>query len=494
MRLDPQHATADDVRERAAIDRSVRYPVLFFFTSAAAWLFVATLLGFLSAVKLRVPTLWEGCEFITYGRLFPVHMNALLYGWAMQAGLGVMLWLTARLTRSECRNPVTLIAAGNVWNIAVALGVVAVWFGAGRSLPWLDFPGWVAPLLGLSYVLIVVWLFPMFHRARAGEIFVSELFLLGAAVWFPWIYFSANLVIGKGGSATMGAGANAWYMSNLMYFWFAPVALAATYYLIPKIAGRPIHSYVLARIGFWVLAVCAGWTGFQRFAGGPFPAWMPAVGGAAAIFALLAVLVTGWNFRETIKGREKLWEYSPSLRFTMFGALMFVIFAALNAFSSYFGVSKILQFSHFVVGLDTLAVYGFFSMTIFGAIYYIVPRLTGTEWPSGSLIRSHFWLSAYGIATVVVTMLVGGIAQGGAIQQWNLGFGRSVEIGNPWIVGRIVAWLLIAFSNLGFFYQLALMFLGRGRASDGPTLIHKKPGEAASAEAAAGLEPEGAGV
>ena len=92
--------TQEDLNERAAIDRSARYPVMFFFTSAAIWLLFATVTGFVSSLKLRYPELWDACPFMGYGRLFPVHYNALVYGWAMQAGIGVMLWLMARLTRS----------------------------------------------------------------------------------------------------------------------------------------------------------------------------------------------------------------------------------------------------------------------------------------------------------------------------------------------------------------------------------------------------------
>ncbi len=477
MSLDLNQATPEDIRERAAIDRSVRWPVLFFFTSAAAWLFVATLLGFFSGLKLRVPGLWDGCPFMSYGRLFPVHMIALVYGWAMQAGLGVMIWLMARLTRNELRNSTTIIVSGHLWNLGVALAVIAVWSGFGRSMPWLDFPAWIAPVLFISYLMITLWLVPMYRARRAGEVYISEMFLIGAAVWFPWIFATGNLLVGDKGSAVMSAGANGWYIANLIFFWFIPIGLASAYYLIPKIAGRPIYSYPLAKVGFWSLALLAGWTGFNRYLGGPFPAWIPAISGAATIFLLVAVLATAINFWKTVKGDEKvnLWEYSPTLRFTMFGALMFVVYGVLGAVSSFFTFSKVLQFSHFVIGLDTLAVYGVFSMMIFGAIYYIVPRVTGCEWPSGDLIRKHFWFSTYGIGTVVLTMLVGGFAQAGQMNQWDSSFILSVEVANGWVVGRTVAWALIAVSNLGFFYQLALMFIGRGRRTEGPTLIHPQP-------------------
>jgi cytochrome c oxidase cbb3-type subunit 1 len=155
--------------------------------------------------------------------------------------------------------------------------------------------------------------------------------------------------------------------------------------------------------------------------------------------------------------------------------------------SSTFVFGKNLQFSHFLVGIDTLAFYGFFSMTMFGAIYFIVPRITGSEWPSGERIRTHFWFSTYGILTMVVTMLVGGIAQGGNLAQWDQIFSASFVNSSAYVVGRALAWVLISFSNLLFLYQLGLMFLGKGRKTQGATLLHTEPGGAASSREVVGI-------
>ena len=479
--------TPEDMEERAAIDRSTRFPVMFFFTSAAAWLLVATLLGFVSSLKLRLPGLWDDYSFLGYGRLFPAHLNALVYGWGIQAGVGVLLWLMARLTRNRLNNQPGILVAGHLWNAGVTFAVLTVWFGYGNSLPLLDFPKWVWPFLGASYILIVAGVIPMFRKRRESLVYVSEMYLLGAALWFPWIFITANIIIGKGTAPVMASGVDAWYITNLIYFWMAPIALAVAYYIVPKISGRPIYSYPLAHASFWLLAFLAGWTGFSRFMGGPFPAWMPAVSGAAAIFILLAVLATVFNLMVTLKGCSKVWEYSPSLRFTVFGMLMLAVYAVLSALSSTYSFGRDLQFSHFLVGLDMLAIYGFFSMTLFGAIYFIVPRVAGAEWPSGKRIRSHFWFSTYGIITLIVTMLVGGIAQGGNLAQWNQDFSTSFVNSAAYVVGRALAWAMISFSNIFFLYQLTLMFIGRGRKSEGPTLIHVQVDEVESAKTAVGL-------
>lgn len=478
-------ASPQEMQERAAIDRSVRYPVMFFFTSAAAWLFAATILGMLAALKFRLPLLWDGVAALNFGRLFPAHMDALIYGWGMQAGLGIMIWLMARLSRVQIRNQVYIIVLGHVWNAGVSLGVLGVLFGFGRSHPWLDFPAPLWPMLGVTYILIVLTILVMFRVRRPGPVFVSEEYLIAAAVWFPWIYITANLIIGSQAAPVMSAGVNAWFMQNLIYFWFIPIAVAAAYYFVPKVLGRPIHSYPMAKFGFWVLAICAGWMGFQRFYGGPFPAWMQATGGAATIFALIAIAAIAANLFYTFKGKVTVIQYSPTLRFVFFGMTMLVAFGVLSALKSFMGIAKYLQFNLFEVGLDTLALYGVFSMTAFGAIYFIVPRTTGCEWPHGSWIRQHFWFSTYGILSVLIGMFAAGLGQGVSQEAWDTAFEVSVKVSKPWIVALLLGWVFIAYSNLGFFWQLALMFAGKGRRSEGPTLIHVAPGEAGSAEEAA---------
>ncbi|MEM7599932.1 MAG: cbb3-type cytochrome c oxidase subunit I [Verrucomicrobiota bacterium] len=477
--------TAEDMDERAEIDRAARWPVLFFLTSAAAWLLVASVLGFLSSLKLRVPDLVDEIGFLTYGRLFPMHLHALVYGWAMQAGFGVLLWMFSRLTRNPISQPITLIVIGHVWNAAVSLSLLSILAGYGRSIPLLDFPKWIGVVILLAYAATIVWVIPMFRARRDANIYVSEKYLIGAAVWFPWVFTAANIFVNRETSPVMGAGVAAWYVSNLIYFWMVPMTLGMAYYLVPKIAARPLHSASLANLSFWVLAFLAGWTGFSRFLGGPFPAWMTAVSAAATVFILLAIVAAVGNLILTLKGVPNLWNYSPTLRFGLSGLLMLPIFAVLAAISGTEFGARFLQFSHFVVGLDTLAVYGFFSMTLFGAIYFIVPRLTGCEWPSNNGIRTHFWWSVYGIITLVVTMLLGGIAQGTSLAQWDQAFSTSTDMSSGATIGRIIAWAFLTFANLRFLFQLGLMFIGKGRKTGGATMLHFEPGTATDSRAAA---------
>ena len=126
-------STTEDTQLRSEIDRSLRHPVMFFFTSGAAWLAASLVLGIIASIKTHNPGFLGECSFLQYGRTFPAHINALVYGWGVQAGLGVMIWLMARLSRQPSKNAGTLLVAGHIWNLAVLLGVGGILFGHGTG-------------------------------------------------------------------------------------------------------------------------------------------------------------------------------------------------------------------------------------------------------------------------------------------------------------------------------------------------------------------------
>jgi cytochrome c oxidase cbb3-type subunit I len=478
---DHQASNSDSLR-RAAIDRSVKQPVLFLFANAALWLLASTVLGLLASIKLVDPDFLDAdwLWFLNYGRLQPAHVNALVYGWALQAGLGVSIWLIARRSGIVMEKGAgTIITATIFWNIGVTLGLLGILFGSGTSLQWLEFPTYVWPLLLLAYFMIAWRLIAMYAQTNRGEGFqLASWYVLAALFCFPWIYLTANIILNVYAPITplgaMGAGINAWYVSTLILLVLTPIGLGACYYFIPKITDRPVHSYQLAQLGFWGLIILGGWTGMQKYMGGPLPAWMPAAGGLATLLLLVPAGVVGLNHHLTTEGKHALIETSPTLRFVFVGSFSFVIMSGVAALLGTFWTGADLQFTHAEYGYHILAIYGFFSMTMFGAIYYIVPRLAGCEWLSARLIRNHFWFSVYGITAMIVCMLVGGLAQGQSLNNpdnWNLPFIGSIINARGYLIGRSLAWVFILWSNTWFFIHLVLMVLGLGRRSVSPTLL-----------------------
>jgi cytochrome c oxidase cbb3-type subunit I len=472
----PAEPAAENLR-RAAIDRSVKGPVLFLFTNAAFWLMASALLGFLSAVKQLQPDFIANWEFLTFGRLRPAHLSALIYGWGIQAALGASLWLMARRTANELRSGQgALITLGVLWNVAVTIGIVGILAGYQTSIEWLEMPKGVWVGLAIILTLFAWRIVGMAARPQRTEGFtITTWYLLGAALWVVWIFWTViGLLGGDLSLGALGTGISSWYVHTMILMFFVPVGVGSAYYFIPKVTGQPIASAQLANIGFWMLAVLGGWAGFQRYLGGPLPGWMTSVGSLVGVLLLIPVGVVGVNHHLTTLGNHSQVKSSPTLLFTYFGSLFYPVSGLVLALISLTATGVTFQFTPAWYGYQIAAVYGFFSMAIFGAIYYIVPRLAGCEWLSTRFIRNHFWFSVYGIGTIVIASVVAGIAQGGSLNNaanWSQSFAKVFGNSYPYIVAQAFSWLFILFSNTLFLLHLVLMVLGLGRRSSQPTLL-----------------------
>jgi cytochrome c oxidase cbb3-type subunit 1 len=133
------------------------------------------------------------------------------------------------------------------------------------------------------------------------------------------------------------------------------------------------------------------------------------------------------------------------------------------------------RYLHFSVVSDAytqLGLYAFFSMIMFGAMYYIMPRLVGREWRYASLIKMHFWASAYGIGLTIFVLLAGGFVQGLDMDNPTLSFTETTQALLPYLRGRTVAALLLTIAHVIFAYHFVLMLLGLGRATTVPTFLN----------------------
>ncbi len=462
-----------DALLRAGIDRSLRHPVMFFLTSGAAWLAVSIVLGIMASAKVHSPEFMSGCSLLTYGRVFPAHINALIYGWGFQAAFAVIIWLMARLSRKECTAAGIILAAGHVWNLGVAMGVVGILTGFSTGMPWMEFPAFAWPVLLISYFAIVIWSFIQFRVQPEGHVYISQWYILAAMIWFPWIFITANTLLHcLPGHPLMASGINAWYKSALMFLFFTPVALGSAYYLAPKVTGRPVYSYSLAKLGFWSLAIIAPWAGMQKLTGAPIPYFMPYLGAAATVLLFIPAIASAINILRTMMSSPETLAASPALRFTAAGigglALLGFSGVLLNLPDS---TLPLTQFSLSGYGFEILALYGFFSFVMFGAVYFIVPRVTRREWLSRRLIKIHFLFSVYGIIAIVLFAILGGFEQGIGQEDWKQPWQSAADRAFPYAVGTTLAWCVILFANVFFFIHLALMWLRLGRRSSHPTLL-----------------------
>ena len=471
----PASAAAADIEqvERALIDASTRVPVLMFYASAIVWLLIGTFVAMFVSFKMHAPDWLSDVSFLTWGRMRPVHMNIMVYGWASMAGMGTAIWIMARLCRITLRHPLLLVAGAAFWNLGVLLGVVGILIGESTGYQWLEFPPYAAVVLFVAYTLIVSWAVLMFRFRHGDQIYITQWYLLGAFLWFPWVYAAAQLMLFVVPvQGVMQAAVGWWYANNLLFLWLGAIALGVAYYMIPKVIGRPVYSYHLATIGFWTYALFSSWTGMQRLVDGPFPAWMITASIAATILTIIPVATVGLNHHMTMQGYFPLMRYSPTLRFTVFGAMSYTVFSLVGVLVSLRSVARYVNFSQASVAYSHLGLYAFFTMIIFGSMYYIIPRLVGREWRYASLIKLHFWGSAYGIGLMILMLLAGGFLQGANAENPALPFNESVQTILPYLRGRSLSGVLLTVSHCIFAFHFGLMLFGLGRTSSVPTFLN----------------------
>ena len=403
----------------AAIDASCRAPGLLLLGSGLVWLVLATLTGVLASLNFHKPSLLADFTFLTYGHLKSVSGAAFLFGFGGNAVFALTLWLLARLRSVELRLPLAAALGGVIWNVGVTAGAVGILQGDATGCEGLDLPLYALRMLIAGGALLALCAVVTYAARAQAELYPSLWYILAGLVVLPvalvTIYYALGVEPVRG---VAQATANWWAVSVLRNVWLGSAALAAVFYFVPKLVETPLHSRQLAGLGFWGLLIFGGWAGAH--AGAPVPVWiikMSAFASVMMIFPLLAVL---WNIHRTVGGNAVLMSQDITLSYIGFALLCFLLA----------GVGAVLQplhnvtthFTLFTVALRDLWGYGFFAMTVLGAIVYITPRLVGRDWAGCGCLRGNFKMATAGVLLMVIPQLFGGWMQGGALNNATLAY------------------------------------------------------------------------
>ena len=454
------------------VDRSCRWPVGMLLVSGAAWLIVGSALALLASIKMHTPVFLDDVEWLTFGRVRPAHLNTMIYGWASMTGMGVLLWLQARLSRVRLPLRWLLIVTTIFWNALVLVGSAAILAGYGTSVEWLEFPFRVAVFFFPVGGVIGITSIFMFVGRRTEHIYISQWYLFGAVLWFPILYLVANIFIHKGlATGVVQGAANWWFAHNVLGLWLTPIGLAAAYYLIPKIIGRPIHSYYLSILGFWTLAIFYNWAGTHHLIGGPIPAWLITLGIVGSLGMFVPVITVAINHHMTMVGNFHFLKTSPTLRFVVYGAMCYTAVSVQGSLQALRTLNEVTHFTHYTIAHAHLGVYAFYTMIMFGAVYYIMPRLTGHEWSSARLIKVHFWCTGVGMAIYWIGLTWGGWYQGKMMNDPDIPFLDIVEYTVPFLWSRSAAATLMTIGHVAFAVLIFRMVFRMRRYGYGPTLF-----------------------
>ena len=419
------------------------------FFCAACWLVIGSAFALIASIKFHSPSFLADSAWLTYGRVHPAYLDCLLYGFCLPAGLGVALWLLARLGRTPLAQPWLVVIGTLLWNAGTKLGVFGILRGDSTGFESLEMPGYAVWIMLLGYLLIGLSGMLTFHQRRERQLFVSQWFIFAALFWFPWIYATAELLLVTfpvRGAAQVAIGGC--YDANLGVTWFTLIGLAALFYFIPKLTRHDLHSGPLALLVFWMLVVFGGCVGIANSA--PLPAWMPALSTVAIMVMAAPVVTVVWNLHRTLEGKWSKLAANLPLKFMGAGILAFVLAWLVKILSAGVDVPYPVGLTWLTVAQAQLNSYGFFCLVMFGAIYAILPCLTRCEFPSPGLVRAHLWLALLGVVWTVLPLALGGIGEARRLHDPAIPFMSVVKLTLPFLRVSTVGDLLLALGHLLF--------------------------------------------
>ena len=435
-----------------ALDQSAKNPILFFIVTATLWLVLGSILGLLVSIKLHAPEFLGAEALLTFGKLRPLHLNIITYGWLSPAALAVSMWLVPRLTKVPLQNIKTLYAAGVIWNIGVILGCIGLLFGYNDGLEWLEFWWPTKILLAVAGAMIAIPLFRTIYLSKEKHLYVTMWYTICALIWFPVLFVIANSHFIHSGVEQ--AIANWWFAHNVLGLWVTPLGLGIIYYLLPKITGHPIFSYQLSLFGFWGLALFYSQVGMHHLLGGPIPTWLGNLSVVMSVGMIIPVTTVAINHHVSTYRYFHVLKDSVVLRFIVFGAMSYTVSSIQGSLHSLRTFNYTTHFTHWTVSHAHLGLYGFTTMVLFGGIYFALPRLVGRDFKHPQLLNLHFWCAAIGIIIYAVGLGIGGFLQGLELRNTQGTFEHSVSLTIPYLVTRSVGGTLMLLSHCLMLYNV----------------------------------------
>ena len=435
-----------------------------FLISSISYFFIVGIIAVLIAAKFVWPQLLGTIPFLTYGRLRPLHVNGMLFGWLLAADMGLMYYVIPRLCGVRLWSEKLGVATAALWNVIILGAVVSLLMGWNQGLEYAELP------LPLDVMVVVAWImfganiFATVATRKYTQMYVTIWYCLGTILWTAFVYLTGNFAV----LFTTGvnqANLNWMYVHNAVGLIFTPVGLAIAYYFIPKSSNTPLFSHKLSMIGFWSLAFVYVWTGAHHMLHGPISQWLQTIAIVFSLMLLIPVWAVVYNFFATMKGQWDQLRDNVQLKFLMTGVIFYLLTCFQGPMHSLRTVNAIVSKTDWIPGHAHMAVLGAFSFFAIAGCYFVVPRIFKTNLFSESLANWSFWLLLIGGVGFFVTLWLGGFWQG---WQWNnpaIPFIDTVINLKPvWIV-RFFSGILMFGGIVTFAYNiLATMVGSRGQS------------------------------
>ncbi|HYE31182.1 MAG TPA: cbb3-type cytochrome c oxidase subunit I [Methylomirabilota bacterium] len=437
------------------VEQSARVPLLLLVASALKWFAISALFGTLAFASLHAPGMGK-LPFLTYGRVQPVFVDALVYGFLTNAAIAAGLYLICRLGRNTLALPSLVTVATLFYNIALTVALVLILAGYNSSQQLFEFPKGPAIAMFISFLPFALSAFLTNARRTVAEMYPTQWFVLAGFICFPWLLSTAIWMIHLNNVTPMvHPSVHQWYANGVVALWLVPVALGAIYYFTPKLSGRTLHSSGLAAFGFWTYIFFAGFGGFQFTS--VLPRWYPAVSAAVAVLLLIPAASNFLNWQRTITGLKNRPE-GQTWHLIRVSSVLYVIATVLAALTAAGNTANFFAFTFVVPGLFFLTTLGVVGFALLATIYYMVPRLTGCDWGKSIVLQRR--LTIFGSMLLILALLIGGLRHAGGLNDPGKDFMSVLRSTFPFVGMGTVAMLVLLVSQLAGIGALMRNFYG----------------------------------
>jgi len=397
-----------------------------FAIATVIWGIVGMLVGLLAAVELFFPGANLNFQFITFGRIRPLHTNAVIFAFV---GNGMFMGIYYSLQRlCKARMFSDFLSWFNFWGwqliIVGAALTLPLGFTTSKEYAELEWPIKVA--IAIVWIAFSVNLFGTIVKRREKHMYVAIWFFISTAVTITVLHVVNSMTMPAGlfKSYSMYAGVQDalvqwWYGHNAVAFFLTTPYLGLMYYFLPKAAGRPIFSYRLSIIHFWALVFLYIWAGPHHLLYTALPDWAQSLG---MVFSLM-LIAPSWggmlNGLLTLRGAWDKVRQDPVLKFMVAAVTAYGMATLEGPLMSIKTVNSLSHYTDWTIAHVHGGGLGWNGFLTFSMLYYLFPRLYKTQLWSTKLANYHFWLGMLGIIFYVVPIYVAGITEGLMWKQFN---------------------------------------------------------------------------
>ncbi len=464
-------------RRRGLIPRSPDSAAIGWLVSSVMWLMAATGIGLLLLGQLVIPDIIGGFLPLSYGRLQPVFVNALVFGWLTSAAIGAIFYITPRVTGTPLFSERLGIVSVVLWNLTLAIGLGMIPLGATSGRPLAEFLRFVDVGIVFVFVLVNVNFWTTLARRAVPRLYVSVWYFATAVIAFPVLYIIGNTHALAGATDAL---LNAYYARGLEGYVFLASALGALYYVIPRLAGDTLYSDALAAFGFWTFVALFGLSGAQHLVWTPIPYWLQTLSIVASVLLLVPGFAVVANLLQTMRGRWALLVSNLPAQLATLAVAFLLVTVLLEAILPLRNVASLVGTTDWGLGVFVIATLGAYSCSFFALIQYAMPRLLRRA-PAFRLAgQLQLWASFTGVAIAGLTLIIAGIVKGSLFVD-GVEFGQISQLMTPLYAAAAMGFGLVGLGAVALAADLFLMY------THGRMVVYELPVDARETDASPAL-------